>query len=424
MISMPEKTKRFKAGSKTSPDVADVLIAGGGVAGLTLAVLLAGQGLSIHLVEPRPPAPLKDTSASSRTVALMESSLNVLRAAGAEDLIDRYGTSLKAMRIIDDSMPMRADIDAVFEASEIGRARFGANIPNDLIRAFLFERLLSLPSAQVHAPAAIAQYTAAPHDAEAVLDNGLRLRARVIIAADGKNSTLRSLAGIACDEKIYDQSAITCLIGHSRAHDHTATEFHRPAGPLAFVPMEGKASSVVWIERHERAEALMKLRRDEFIAALQEASQDILGTLTLNSNPHIWPLRSLEARRLTAPRLALMAEAAHAMSPITAQGLNLSLRDVATLAEVLVDAARGGMDIGQDSVLRHYSQRRGLDISTRVMGVDRMNSLVSTDMLLLKRVRRGGLKAVAGIAPLKKFAAHQGLAPDMDAGRLMRGQAL
>jgi 2-octaprenyl-6-methoxyphenol hydroxylase len=180
----------------------------------------------------------------------------------------------------------------------------------------------------------------------------------------------------------------------------------------------------VWIEKNDRAEALIKLKRNEFIAALQDASQDILGTLTLDSSPQSWALKSLEARDIIAPRLALMAEAAHAMSPITAQGLNLSLRDVGALAEIIIDAARAGIDIGAQSILQQYRRRRLLDIQTRVMGVDGMNSLVSTDYNFIKRVRRGGLKAVAGISPLKKFAAHQGLAPDMDAGRLMRGLPL
>jgi 2-octaprenyl-6-methoxyphenol hydroxylase len=188
--------------------------------------------------------------------------------------------------------------------------------------------------------------------------------------------------------------------------------------------MDGNTSSVVWIEPSERADKFMRLKKDEFTQALQEQAHNMLGAILLESNPECWPLRTLKAKRLTAPRAVLMAEAAHVLSPITAQGLNLSLRDVAALAETIVDAARAGLDIGSTSVLNTYENRRRVDINTRVFGVDGMNKIVSTNRDALKGLRRAGLKTLDSITPLKKIAMRIGLAPEIDNGRLAKGQKL
>ena len=224
--------------------------------------------------------------------------------------------------------------------------------------------------------------------------------------------------------KKYDQSAITCLINHSRSHSNTSTEFHRENGPMALVPLPGNQSSVVWVEKTETAQDLIKLKKQDFEQTLQDKTQDILGGITLEVGPECWPLCSIQAESLTASRVALIAEAAHVMSPITAQGLNLSLRDVAALAESIVDAARLGLDIGSQSVLRTYEKRRRIDIETRVFGVDTMNHVVSTDILGLKRLRRAGLKSLDTLYPLKTLAMQVGLAPRIDQSRLAKGDSL
>ena len=246
----------------------------------------------------------------------------------------------------------------------------------------------------------------------------------MLVGVDGKKSKVRQIAGIECNIKDYDQSAITCIVAHSRSHNDTATEFHRPAGPLAFVPLPGNRSSVVWIEPKERAEQIIRLRKNECTTALQDAGNSILGALELQSTPEAWPITSLKADQLTAPRAAIAAEAAHVMSPVTAQGLNLSLRDIAALAETIVDAARAGLDIGSETVLNKYERRRIPDIRTRVFGVDSMNTIIKTEFGFIRGLRRSGLKTVSSVPPLKKFAMRHGLAPDIDAGRLMKGEAL
>jgi 2-octaprenyl-6-methoxyphenol hydroxylase len=403
---------------KTQSVKADVIISGGGVAGLVVAALLGQAGLDIHIIDPAPPQPLKDTAPSARTVALMQSSIHVIKSTGMWDKISEHANPLRTMRIID---PNGDIIDTDFEASDIGLPQFGYNIPNNILRAALYEVVKKLSSVTWHSDTLL-HYS---------VDNSVHVElseqtisGSLLVGVDGRKSKVRQIAGIDCKTKDYGQSAITCIVAHSRSHNDTATEFHRPSGPLAFVPLPGNRCSVVWIEPTDRANQIIKLRKNEFTAALQEAGNSILGALELQSTPEAWPIASLKADRLTAPRVAIAAEAAHVMSPVTAQGLNLSLRDIAALAETIVDAARAGLDIGSETVLNKYERRRIPDIRTRVFGVDSMNSIIKTEFGFIRGLRRNGLKTVSSVPPLKKFAMRHGLAPDIDAGRLMKGLPL
>jgi 2-octaprenyl-6-methoxyphenol hydroxylase len=416
------KVKAGMSGSRTFET--DILIIGGGIAGLALAALLGRAGMDVRLVEPFPPPPLGQTTASGRTVALMQSSLNVIRATGAWEKISEQSAALKTMRIIDDSAPGRETINSEFNAADIGLSEFGFNIPNALLRAALHETVQAEKNVHLHTPATLAGYKTDDNGVKAPLEDGTHITARLIVGADGRNSAVRTMASIDCKIHAYEQSAITCLINHSQSHNDTATEFHRPSGPLAFVPLPGNQSSVVWVEETGRAEQLIALKKDEFTQALRKAMNEILGGITLETGPECWPLSTLQARKITGPRLALCAEAAHVMSPITAQGLNLSLRDVAALAETIVDAARLGLDPGTKTVLDQYRRRRALDINTRVFGVDAMNRIVSNDLSVVKGLRRLTLKTVETVGPIRKLAMRAGLAPEIDQGRLTKSGTL
>lgn len=400
----------------------DLIITGGGIAGLSLACILGKLGVNVGLIEPSPPASLANTPVTGRTIALMYSSLNVIRAAGLTDFIDEFGTPLKVMRLIDDSISGQNPIYSEFDARDIDLPYFGMNIPNALLRAALFEVATSLPSISVFSSRLVSFNT--DYKVEAILEDGAKLEAPLIIGADGRNSPVRKISGISVWKKDYGQTAITCIINHSRSHDNTSTEFHESGGPFALVPMAGNQSAVVWVEWQEKADALLKLRRDEFESLLQIKTRDILGGITLESNPDGWPLCTIKANSLTAQRVALMAEAAHVMSPITAQGLNLSLRDAATLAEVIIDAMRLGSDHGQVLTLANYERRRRLDIATRVSGVNTMNQLVSSESSIIKDMRRSGLKLIEAAYPLKRLAMNHGLAPSLDQDRILKGLAV
>ncbi len=401
----------------------DIIILGGGAGGLSLAVLLGQVGLAVTVVDPYPPKAFKDIEPSGRTVALMDSSLNILKSTGVWERLLPLSAPLQQMRIVDDSDAGRGPIEIEFPAGDIGLEQFGYNIPAGPLRAALYKRIKALKS--VHfIEDTFERFDIGKTDIKVTLESGEAIGAKMIVGADGRNSAVREFAGIQIKTKKYDQSAITCLINHSKSHQNISTEFHRENGPMALVPLPGNQSSVVWVEKPERAEALIRLKKQEFEHALQAKTHDILGGITLEVGPEAWPLCTIKAAQITAPRLALVAEAAHVMSPITAQGLNLSLRDVAALAEEIVKAARLGVDIGSGSVLKAYDKRRSLDIDSRVFGVDRMNSIVSTQVLGLKRLRRAGLKSLDALEPLKTLAMKIGLAPQIDQSRLAKGEAL
>ncbi|MGH1375775.1 MAG: FAD-dependent monooxygenase [Alphaproteobacteria bacterium] len=404
---------------------ADILIIGGGVAGLSLAMLLGKSGVKVHLVEPFPPKSLSETPISSRTVALMQSSLNVLRACGLDDFCEEYGTKMEVMRIIDDSISGQDTITSEFDSFDIGQPYFSMNIPNSVLRARLYEDATALKNITIHEGCSLEDYDVQPSThVQARLSDESTIETPLIIGADGRSSLVRKIAGIKINKKPYGQSAITCVINHSKSHNNTSTEFHRPGGPFALVPMSGNQSSVVWVEPTDKADALLEIPKDAFEQALQEATNDILGAITLETPPQSWPLCAITAKSLSAPRVALIAEAAHVMSPITAQGLNLSLRDVATLAETIMDAMRVGSDHGSDTTLRRYEGRRKFDINTRTFGVNGMNQIVSNDKVPIKDLRRTGLKIVDRFSPLKMFAMQHGLAPSLDQGRILRGEKL
>lgn len=409
----------------TQKHKSEIVIVGGGAAGLTLAVLLGRKGLSVDVIEKNPPAPLKDTPTSGKTVALMLGSLNILKGAGLEDFCEEHGTHMEVMRLIDDSLQKDGQYTSDFDSFDIDQPYFSKNIPDNLLRARLYDDLREMDNVTLHAPNTLRDFVVYPDGrAEVLLDDETIIATNLIVGADGRHSKVRELAGIDFEEKPYDQKALTFIINHSRSHNNTSTEFHREGGPLALVPMAGNQSSVVWIEKTDKAEELIKLPKDAFERAFQKATLDILGGITLETNPQSWPICAIDAKKLVAPRVALVAEAVHVMSPITAQGLNLSLRDVASLAEVIVDAKALGLDIGSETVLKQYDQRRKFDIKTRTMAIHTMNTIVKQKAKPVKELRRVALKALDRIKPLKTFGMKVALAPPFDQGRLLRGENL
>lgn len=432
----------------------DIAIIGGGIAGLSLAILLGDIGIHVALVEPHPPAPFDKTERNGRTIALMENSINIIKATGIWDKIAPLSHPIETMRVIDNSIASKPPTQSDFPASDIGQDQFGYNIPNAHLRAALYERAQDITSITLHANAALKDIAPLPtnhprdkdeyknhahssntnhnrklsHYVNIILNNEsgseINLQTKLLVGADGRNSKTRELLNIADKQNPYGQTAITCIINHSNAHENISTEFHYPSGPLAIVPLPGNQSSIVWVEQDNRADDIMKLKKTDFTQMLQDKMNSILGGITLEHGPTSWPLTSIKAKTLTAPRTALIAEAAHVLSPITAQGLNLSLRDVAALAELIADNMRVGLDPGSDTLLKTYESRRRFDINTRVFGVDGMNRFVSTKSAPLKELRRAGFKAMDALPPLKTFATKQALAPAIDQSRLAKGEAL
>jgi 2-octaprenyl-6-methoxyphenol hydroxylase len=400
----------------------DVVISGGGVPGLCLAALLADIGLDIVVLDPHLPTRIKDIRPDGRTAALMAGSVNILRAAGAWELCEPHGSALNTLRIIE-SASARAD----FRADDIGLPYFGINMQNNLQRAALYEVILKKKNITFLCPATLKDFTTDDVGVSVTInENGKEqiLRTRLLVGADGRKSAVREQAGIEVRDHGYGQMAITCIINHSKPHDNISTEFHRPGGPFTIVPLPGNQSSIVWVEYTADADAFLKLRRDDFERALQDRTENLVGRIEIVTPPEAWPLKSLHAKSLIAPRLALIAEAAHVLHPLGAQGLNLSLRDAATLAEEIADAARSGLDIGSHATLHRYEFRRRADIQTRLMGTDGLNRMVSNNIGLLRTLRSIGLKTIDAIEPLRRFAMNEGVVPGYDDSRLSRGENL
>lgn len=409
---------------KTKDCHADIVVTGAGHAGLTLSLILARAGFQVALIDHAPLTPADEAKPTGRTVALLNTSLNVLRAAMEGFNPDNHGTPLQTMRIVDDSGYGRDLMPVEFRAPEIGAPQFGYNIPNAVLKNILQKAVTKHKNIQVFDGLKLSQFGATNTRATCTLENGTKISSALVIGADGRNSTVREQAGIDIKRHDYGQMAMTCLISHTKPHNNTSTEFHRGGGPFTFVPMAGNQCSVVWAEKTDDAKSFLGMKKQDFEKAIQDRSHGLLGTITLQSPPESWPLILLNAEKIIGTRCAIAAEAAHVFSPIGAQGLNLSLRDVGTLAEVLIDAARLGEDIGCQNVLSRYEDRRRLDIQSHVAGIDGLNRVVANNLSFVGELRRLGLKGLNSIPALKSFVMNQGLNPKMDEGRIVSGGAL
>ena len=402
----------------------DVLISGGGVPGLVLAGFLGQAGLSVVVIDPQKPVHPDTAGQDSRTSALMDSSLNILESLGVWTACRPYATPLQTLRIIQESSRLSPGGQTDFHSGDIGLPQFGMNIRNIDLRFILSEFIANINSVVFLTPVEMTGFTADDIGVSATLSDGQHIRSRFLVGADGRASKTRNLCNIPVREHDYGQSAITCMIDHSKPHDFISTEFHRPGGPMTLVPMAGNRSSVVWVESTRDSEKFMAFRKGDFESALQSRTKNLLGRIHLASTPQSWPLKAMTAKKMTAPRIALVAEAAHILHPLGAQGLNLSLRDVATLAEEITDAARSGIDIGSRSILDQYEFRRRADVTTRSLTTFGLNRLVSNDMVILRALRLAGQKTLEELSPLRKIAMQEGVTAGYDDSRLMRGLPL
>lgn len=383
----------------------EILIAGGGVAGLAAAAAFAAAGRRVLCVDREAPeAGLRD----GRTTAFLRPAVDLLEAAGVWRRLEGETAALETMRIVDaGGVENRAREVADFHAGEIGPAGFGFNVTNAAMRRALRARLDELPGATLRHGAALDGLTLRRDAAFARLSTGETVKAALVVGADGRESRVRALAGIPARRWGYGQKALVFAVSHGEPHRGVSTEIHRTGGPFTLVPMpdgpDGPRSSVVWMERAREAERLLALPEAEFEAAADERSLGALGPLRLASARAAWPIESLIAGRLTAPRVALVAEAAHVVPPIGAQGLNMSLADVAALL-----AATGGGDAGDPAALGRYA-RRHAELLARVLGVDALNRAAMAEAQPLRDLRRLGLGALARLRPARLTAMRLGM---------------
>jgi 2-octaprenyl-6-methoxyphenol hydroxylase len=396
------------------------LIAGGGHAGLLLALALERVGLPVTLIEAEPLARVRNAPFDGRALALMYGSKRVFDALGLWPELADIAEPVWGVRVVDRGSGAKLAYDAL----EIGRHPFGYGIENRALRQRLLALTESRPGITLMAPARVARIERRPDRLRVILDDGRQLVAALVVGADGRGSTVRALAGLGVEHWRYPQTALTFAIRHRRSHDGQVREYLRPAGPLALLPLGPGLSAVTWVEREPEAQRLLGSAPADLLAALVAQIGDELGPLEVCGQPVGYPLSAHRARRLVGPRVALVGDAAHAVHPIHAQGFNLGVRDVAALAEVLVDAARAGQDQGGGEVLIRYERWRQADVRLVVGLTDGLNRLFSTDQAPARLLRAAGLNALGWLAPLRHLAMRRGMGLTGDLPKLARGEAL
>jgi 2-octaprenyl-6-methoxyphenol hydroxylase len=376
----------------------DIVVAGGGAAGLATGIALAKSGLRV-LIAGVPPSIRDD----ARSAALFASSFAFLDQHGLGDALRERGWPLRAIRIVDVTGALVRSPTTTFKAIEIGEATFGWNITNADILDVLIRAARNVPGLELD-HGLFASHAVENDAIHVSLSDGRDVRARLLIGADGQKSAVRETADIKARIKPYSQVAITCRAAHPRDHDDISTEFHTREGPLTFVPAGEGRSAIVWLMRPAEAERRAALSLAEFAREAARMSGHFLGPLTLEGPQGRVPMQKLVAEKLVAPRIALVGEAAHAFPPIGAQGLNLGFRDCDALVHRIVEAHRAGGDIGGASVLETYARERVLDVEARSAGVDMLNTALIGNLLPLDLARAAGLSLFNAIPPLRRIA--------------------
>ncbi len=390
----------------------DVLISGGGVAGLTAAAAFGSAGFSVICVDPSPPVTLAEADgADLRTTAFLQPSVAVLKGAGLWDRLLPFAAPLQKMRIVDAGGPeglARAIRD--FDATELSDQPFGWNLPNWLLRREMVARLKELPNVDFRPGVATTGLFTREAEARVTLSDGSVVAARLVIAADGRASPMREALGIPVKTLRYGQKALAFAVTHLVPHENVSTEIHRSGGPFTLVPLPDRdglpASAVIWMEAGPETLRLAALPEAEFEAEMNLRSCHILGPLTLATRRSVWPIISQIAARMSGERTALIAEAAHVMPPIGAQGLNMSLADLAALLD-LARAAPG--ELGSAAMLDAYHRKRHRDVQARVMGVDVLNRASMASAPALRNLRAGALTALYAAKPIRKTLMRAGL---------------
>lgn len=385
-------------------DGAEIVIAGGGAAGLAAAAGFGSLGLRVLCVDPAPAEAPEGPDADLRTTAILQPGRALLEQAGLWDRLAEEATSLRVMRIVDARGGLvRRD----FDAGDLGDAPFGWNVPNRVLKRALTERLGEMPRVTILRGVGFVGRHARLDEVAVDLSDGRRVAARLLIGADGRESAVRRACGIGVRVVRYGQKALVFAVTHEAPHDGVSTEVHARGGPFTLVPLPDRAgrpcSAVVWMTEGAEALRLMDLADDAFAAAANARSAGAMGELTPVGGRQAWPIVTQVADRLTARRTALMAEAAHVLPPIGAQGLNTSLADLRALLDLA--AARAG-EIGEDGWLAAYARAREADVRLRATGIDLLNR---ASIGGLGPLRALGLRAMHDLPPLRRALMRLGL---------------
>jgi 2-octaprenyl-6-methoxyphenol hydroxylase len=399
---------------------ADLAIAGGGLVGLSLGVALARAGLEVVVMDGEDPARMREAAFDGRVCSISYGSKRVLDGIGVWDGMSEEAEPILEIRVTDKDAPLLLHYDH----SEIGDQPLGWIVENRVTRIALLEAAAACPNLTHLAPVSVEAFGPEGEHIHASLVDGRQISARLAVAADGRRSRLRQAAGIRTTNWSYDQSGIVCTVRHEQPHRGIAQERFLPAGPFAILPMTHGRASIVWTEATDHAAHIINLSDAEFLAELETRFGDYLGALEVTGPRFSYPLALTHSDRYTGERLALAGDAAHAIHPLAGQGFNLGVRDVAALAELIVDRHRLGLDIGAPDLLAHYQRWRRFDTMSLVAVTDGLNRLFSNDIAPLRLARDIGLAAVNRTPRLKHLFMRHAMGTVGALPRLARGEPL
>lgn len=410
----------------------DVIIAGAGMAGATLALSLSRAGLKPLLIDPAPFETQLAPTFDGRASAIAYAAFRQWRALGVGEALAPHAQRIEQILVTDGRAPgaatpaplpfhLRFDSDEIADRSD--GEPLGYLLENRQTRAALSQAVVEA-GIPVLAPARVASATFGKDAAEVTLDDGRILRAPLAVGAEGRGSVLRRAAGIGTIGWDYRQVGVVATVRLDRPHEGVAHEYFLPGGPFAILPLTENRASLVWTESVAKGAALKAARPEVFHAHLMRRFGAFLGQARLDGPVFSYPLSLQLAERFAAPRLALLGDAAHGVHPIAGQGLNLGLKGAAALAETLVDAARLGEDIGSEAVLERYARWRRFDTAMLSAGMDAFVHLFSNDNPVLRLARGVGMAAVNRIPPARKMFMQEAGGAFGDLPRLLRGEAL
>lgn len=401
-------------------DRADVIILGGGMVGLALAAALDSSGLSAIVIDPANPAGRMTQAFDGRTSAVSSSSKRMFDTVGIGDHFPEPGCPIRRIEVADGLDPGGLVFDPGDDDEPLGWMH-----ENRHLRAALLARAEAGRNIWLMWQAKPASVERGEHGVTVRLEDGRVVGSPLLIAAEGRNSPMREAAGIRCARWKYDHSAIVSTLRHERSHDHVAYEIFYPSGPFALLPMtddaDGHRSAIVWSVKAEDAPGFLSLNDSDFAAEAEAAMGGFLGKIGLLAPRSTYPLGFHHAARITDHRLALVGDAAHGIHPIAGQGVNLGYRDAAALAQVLVEGARLGIDLGDQQLMTRYQRWRGLDTFMVSLATDSLTRIYGVPGRTASKVRRFGMGLINRIGPVKDRLMAEARGTSGDLPLLLRG---
>lgn len=409
------------ATSDNTHETRDLVILGGGLVGMTLALAAAKKGLSSHVIDRAAPAELTAEGFDDRATAISTASWHLFENIGIAAGLEGFACDIASIAVTDQNKPGRLDFVPGPQDGTLGRM-----FPNRRLRLALFEAAAKEPLIEWTPCATVAERQRSEYGVAAVLADGRKFRGRLMIAAEGRKSPTRDAAGIAIAKWDYKHRAIIAGLTHEKPHGNVAWEIFYPAGPFALLPLNDDAdgthrSSLVWTVSEQDGAGVMKLGDRAFLAEVEKRMGGVLGKVLSVGHRSSWPLGFHHTARITSERLALVGDSAHGIHPIAGQGLNLGLRDVGALVEVLADGARLGLDPGDPELLKRYENWRGLDSFMVALATDGLTRLFGVPGTAASAVRRLGMAAVQRTPMLKNFFMDEARGVSGDLPEILRG---